>query len=1026
MAGDPFEDAGLVSPGPPAPDQSAAPAPAPAPAPAQAAPVAPTSQGAPAERDPFEEAGLIPSARPAAPAGLGKPAPAPTPVSTAPPAEKPTPEKPSPQTEPEYKPMMPVTDDSSNIDKMKAFAVNLIPSIWTQTKGVVGAVAHPIDTAKGVWNFGTGINAMIDQAQGKELTPEQKEAMKPVQAYWEQKKDTYGTDLNHFFTAFANNPGEIAMDASVLLTGGESIAGKIPGLARAAKVVGTVGRAVDPLNPAVVAGKAVLGAAGAGAKMVTAGNPGRFLTPGGQLTAAADGALRTASNGTVTAADITDHAAAAAIFAREGKASPEAARAVIMQSAAPGVAPAVPIIKGKLDDPTMHPELQRVTDNNEKLFSQGVQDIAGGATPDHTVLGRALDEAATQSHNAVQAKYGLVSAMDHSLDANALQVHFPGATILPKIEDKLVAGNFLTAGARDPYMALSSGAYPQTMAGIDTIAREMRAGATAAGNVPLRVTERVRQQLNDLFHKADGSDRAGLRAVIDGFDETVEHAASQPRMLLDRTGAVANPAEAAGLVQTMADARAANKAHMNTFLPSSATATTQGVQVGTHTGQLFKAQTPTGTKLRAPSADDTIYKATGKGMNKQLLDATKGPALYDKLKTALQGGDQAGVAGRMQALNTNIKHSLAALPEQALKQHMGPTGLASKVFTPEEISRLRLITASRGFQEALAKKPIKGATKPTILGSMVGPMQRKIIGGILGHMVAPGLVGAASGALLEGLVEYGLTKHAHSKIMRTMREPKAAPGAIRRAVGLATRGTLNAPVTYRRGLAQMNMMGNAVGAYAQKDQGTKHVSADKDPVAYAVKQQETGGEAAHGRDPYKAGNDSGRGASGAYQIMPGTWARLTQKYGIGQQYKLARHAPPAVQDEIFQRDKADFLAHHNNDLRAFFRYWYSGNPAGQMDANALAMNGGQTAEQYADKVTGHMRRFPTTRAAATGGRIERAGGGAVGRKTHEHLVQRLMSAADTARREVNQSTKPLLGMHDSAVAHALEVANRAI
>jgi hypothetical protein len=307
---------------------------------------------------------------------------------------------------------------------------------------------------------------------------------------------------------------------------------------------------------------------------------------------------------------------------------------------------------------------------------------------------------------------------------------------------------------------------------------------------------------------------------------------------------------------------------------------------------------------------------------------------------------------------------------------------------------------------------------------MVGPLQRKIIGGLIGHVaIAPGLAGAAAGALAEGVLEHIISRRTHGKIARAMREP-VAPGSGR--IGRGARALVNTSLDYRRGLAQANMVSNAMGAYGQKDQGVKHVSADKDPVAYAVKQQETGGEAAHGRDPYKAGNDSGRGASGAYQIMPGTWARLTQKYGIGQQYKLARHAPPAVQDEIFQRDKADFLAHHNNDLQAFFRYWYSGNPAGQMDATALAANGGQTAEQYAAKVTGHMRRFPGTRTAATGGRIERAAGGGVKGKTHEQLVRRLMGMADTARREVNKSTKPLLDMHDNAVAHALAVANRAI
>lgn len=61
---------------------------------------------------------------------------------------------------------------------------------------------------------------------------------------------------------------------------------------------------------------------------------------------------------------------------------------------------------------------------------------------------------------------------------------------------------------------------------------------------------------------------------------------------------------------------------------------------------------------------------------------------------------------------------------------------------------------------------------------------------------------------------------------------------------------------------------------------------------------------------------------------------------------------------------------------------------------------------------------------ASGGRIERASGGKV--SDIEPLVQRLMARAKQAKRGANKATEPLLSVPDSAVARALDVAQRAI
>jgi hypothetical protein len=60
-----------------------------------------------------------------------------------------------------------------------------------------------------------------------------------------------------------------------------------------------------------------------------------------------------------------------------------------------------------------------------------------------------------------------------------------------------------------------------------------------------------------------------------------------------------------------------------------------------------------------------------------------------------------------------------------------------------------------------------------------------------------------------------------------------------------------------------------------------------------------------------------------------------------------------------------------------------------------------------------------------GGRVGRASGGKVSRH-HEHLVLRLMDAADATKKATNKITKPLLNAPDAHIVKALSVAKRAI
>ena len=95
-------------------------------------------------------------------------------------------------------------------------------------------------------------------------------------------------------------------------------------------------------------------------------------------------------------------------------------------------------------------------------------------------------------------------------------------------------------------------------------------------------------------------------------------------------------------------------------------------------------------------------------------------------------------------------------------------------------------------------------------------------------------------------------------------------------------------------------------------------------------------------------------ASGAYQFINSTWRNLTNKFGIGKEYRTAADAPPQVQDAVAAAYVSDILRRNNNDLSKVPLEWYTGNSAGIMSASAVAANNGQTGNVYVDD---WMRRY---------------------------------------------------------------------
>lgn len=133
---------------------------------------------------------------------------------------------------------------------------NAIPSTVNLARNLVQPILHPIDTAKGVGN-------LVASAAGKlgigDHGPEEADA---VGRYF---ADRYG-GVENVRRTLATDPAGLAMDASMLLTGGGSAAARLPGMAgQVGRMAYSAGRAIDPVTNTV---KAVSFAAKKAAPMV--------------------------------------------------------------------------------------------------------------------------------------------------------------------------------------------------------------------------------------------------------------------------------------------------------------------------------------------------------------------------------------------------------------------------------------------------------------------------------------------------------------------------------------------------------------------------------------------------------------------------------------------------------------------------------------------------------------------------------------------------------------------------------------
>jgi len=166
---------------------------------------------------------------------------------------------------------------------------------------------------------------------------------------------------------------------------------------------------------------------------------------------------------------------------------------------------------------------------------------------------------------------------------------------------------------------------------------------------------------------------------------------------------------------------------------------------------------------------------------------------------------------------------------------------------------------------------------------------------------------------------------------------------------------------------------------------------------------------------------SQKGAVGAAQVMPGTGpeaAALAGEKWDPVRFENDRDYNVKLGRAYFENMKRIF---GSTDLAVAA---YNAGPGRVKDALQKAAATGRSYFEFLPRETQDYLQAVVGRAAAAGGRIERAAGGAVHK--HEALIRQLMARVDMAKKAEEDHTEPLLQSPDESIVKALEVANRAI
>ena len=119
-------------------------------------------------------------------------------------------------------------------------------SVYNLGEGLVQAVASPIDTLTTLQKLSRGIVQRVMPDSVVDALGRDKRGDEVYDAIAQHYVRQYGSEEG-FKNAVAEDPASILADASTLLTGGGSIASKVPTLSKVGEKMSSVGAAIEPL-----------------------------------------------------------------------------------------------------------------------------------------------------------------------------------------------------------------------------------------------------------------------------------------------------------------------------------------------------------------------------------------------------------------------------------------------------------------------------------------------------------------------------------------------------------------------------------------------------------------------------------------------------------------------------------------------------------------------------------------------------------------------------------------------------------
>jgi len=324
-------------------------------------------------------------------------------------------------------------------------------------------------------------------------------------------------------------------------------------------------------------------------------------------------------------------------------------------------------------------------------LGEGAQDLAGAA-PSPIAVAQSLQDAQVAAHNAASQQYS--RAFGH-----AGEFHGDIANgVLPAINRSLAQSNVPPISGM-----LNLPQYQNSRAAIDLIQKTMGQGNMPLGpKLDMANLESVRKGLNALRRgNIDPEDKRALGVIISGYDNNIMGAVNN--------GLFSGNGQA--VIRDLQQARSMYSDLQRNFY-------SRQVGVDSVVSRALKHfqqhQTFDAAGNKVPDIDPATAQIAQGILNSNILNKSLGAGVYNKLMGIFGGPNTAAgeaLTGHLRASIANPADGLGKMAKN-IEDFLDPRGpniqLAGRIFSPDEISRLRRMSAAARIIEA---KPIPDPAK---------------------------------------------------------------------------------------------------------------------------------------------------------------------------------------------------------------------------------------------------------------------------------------------------------------------------